>query len=291
MSETAFLAAVESFLAGAGLAPAPATIGPFEPAGAGDLPAVILSLGEVRRLGAGLGERSSMITDSALAVRATIDLADPVLPEEPTFRLLSADRLSLILPHGGQVRMDGSTGPLGPQDIQVQVAGASRTIVAGPPGAGEVRPDPIAGTLRFGAPLPPGGSVTADYFLGQWERRVTPLAGRLRVDVLAADAAALRAISDDIVERLLAGAADRSFRGLRGLALTDLDSIAGPDADRFGARARRLVFTFDYEHEVDRPDSSGGIIRRVPIITDIDLARFHEASGGIVIERTREESG
>lgn len=295
MSETAFLAAVESFLAGAGLAPAPATIGPFEPAAAGDLPAVILSLGEVRRLGAGLGERASMITDGALAVRATIDLADPVLPEEPTFRLLSDDRLTLILPHGGQVRMDGSTGPLGPQDIQVQVqvqvAVASLTVVAGTPQAGEVRPDPTAGTLRFGAPLPPGGSVTADYFLGQWERRVTPLAGRLRVDVLAADAAALRAISDDIVERLLAGAADRSFRGLRGLALTDLDSIAGPDADRFGARARRLVFAFDYEHEVDRPDSSGGIIRRVPIVTDIDLARFHQASGGIVIERTREESG
>jgi hypothetical protein len=291
MSETAFLAAIEAFLADAGLVPAPATIGPFEPAEANDLPAVILSLGDVRRLGAGLGERSSLIIGGALAVRSPIDLADPVLPEEPTFQLLSADRLTLILPHGGQVRTDGSIGPLGPLDIQVQVAGAARTIVAGAPGPGQVRPDPIAGTLRFGAPLPAAGIIIADYFLGQWERRVTPLAGRLRVEVLADDAAALRVISDLIVERLLAAAADHSFRGLRKLALTELDSIAGPDSDRFGARARRLVFAFDYEHEVDRPESSGGIIRRVPIITDIDLVRFDEVSGGIVIERTREESG
>lgn len=290
MSETAFLASVEAFLAGAGLVPAPATIGPFEPAEAGHLPAIILSLADVRRFGAGLGERSSMVT-GALAVHAAIDLADPVLPEERTFRLLSPDRLTLVLPHGGQVRSDGSTGPLGPQDIQVNVAGAAGTIVAGAPGPGQVRPDPVAGTLRFGAALPAAGTVSADYFLGQWERRVTPIAGRLRVDVVAADAAELRTISESVAERLLAGAAERSFSGLRGLSLTDLDSIAAPDSDRFEARSRRLVFAFDYEHEVDRPDSSGGIIRRVPIVTDVELPRFDEASGGIVIERTREESG
>lgn len=290
MSETAFLAAVEAFLNAAGLSPAPATIGPFEPAAADDLPAVVLSLGEVRRLGAGLGERASPMT-GALAVRATIDLANPVLPAEPAFRLLSVDRLTLILPHGGQVRADGDTGALGPPDIQVQVAGAPRTIVASAPAPAQVRVDPVVGTLRFGAALPATGDVVVDYFLGQWERRVTPLAGRLRVDVLAEDAPALRAISDSLVDRLLAGAADHSFRGLRGLSLTDLDSVAAPDADRFDARARRLHFAFDYEHEVDRPDSSGGIIARVPIITDVDLARVDPASGGIVIERTREESG
>lgn len=290
MSETAFLAAVEAFLTAPALSPAPATVGPFEPAAATDLPAVVLSLGAVRRLGAGLGERSSLIT-GALAVRATIDLADPVLPEEPTFRLLSADRLTLILPHGGQVRADGDAGVLGPPDIQVRVAGAPRTVVAGAPGPLQVRVDPVIGTLRFGAALPLTGDVVADYFLGQWERRVTPLAGRLRVDVLADDAPTLRTLSERIVDRLLAGAADHSFRGLRGLSLTDLDSVAAPDADRFDARARRLHFAFDYEHEVDRPNSSGGVISRVPIVTDLDLARVDPVSGGVVIERSREESG
>lgn len=249
------------------------------------------SLAEVRRLGAGLGEGSALITNSALAVRGTVDLADPFLPGEPGFSLVSPDRLTLILPHGGQVRQDGSTGALGSQDIQVQVANAARTVVAGAPGPTQVQPNPVEGTLRFGAALPLAGIVQADYFLGQWERRVTPLAGRLRIDVLATDAAALRTISDTIIDRLLEGAAERNFRGLRTLSLTELGSIAPPDDDRFNARARRLLFAFDYEHEVDRPDSSGGIIRRVPIITDLDSARVHPVSGGIAFERTREESG
>ncbi len=94
-------------------------------------------------------------------MQATIDLANPVLPEEPDFVLLDATRRVLILPHGGLVRQDGSDpgdAPLAAADITVLVAGAPRTVVTAPPAAGEVRADPRVGTLTFGDALAGGGN-------------------------------------------------------------------------------------------------------------------------------------
>ncbi len=99
-----FLRVISDYLqAGAALTPAPKTVGIADPVGAADMPAVVLSLNRVRPLGNGLGERSALITDGALPVKAVIDLANPILPEEPSFRLLNPDRTELVLPHGGLV--------------------------------------------------------------------------------------------------------------------------------------------------------------------------------------------
>jgi len=265
MAETEFLAAIADYLKNrAGLAPAPQTIGVAEPVQGTDLPAVVLSLDSVQRLGSGLGERSALVTDGALPWTVTIDLANPVLPEEPTFRLLSDDKTQLILPHGGLRQLEGAEGPLGPSDLQVTVAGTPITVVNTPPGAGEVRADPAIGLLTFGSALPATGDVVVSYVLGQWERRVTQIAGVMRVDVRAASVTAAAELSAAVVSAL-SQATHATIKGLRKISVTSLSSVGLPDAQRADSRGRVALFSFDYEHEVNRPESSGGVIQRIPI--------------------------
>ena len=278
--ETDFLNALALFLAGApAIAPAPALLGVAEPAVAAELPAVVLSLDEVRRLGAGLGERALLVTDSALPWVAAIDLANPVLPEEPTFRLLSPDRRTLVLPHGGLRRADGSGGPLGPADLQVNVGATTFTVVNAVPAVGQVRADPDVGVLLFGAALPATGTLQAHYVLGQWERRVTPIAGSLRVDVYGADAASTAALSAAVLGAL-GSASPAQIRGLRRLALAQVGAVQPTDAAHANARRRSALFSFELEHEINRPDSSGGVIRSVPIGTTLDALR---SVAGVVV--------
>jgi hypothetical protein len=280
MPETAFLDAIAAFLAGpAALSPAPALIGITEPAAAFDLPAVVLALDEVHRLGAGLGERALLITDSALPWSAKIDLANPVLADDPAFVLLSPDRKTLVLPHGGLKRADGSDGVLGAGDLQVKLGATTFTVVNAAPAPGEVRPDPAVGQLLFGAALPATGSLEVNYVLGQWERRVTPIAGSLRIDVYAADAAATVTLSAAVLGAL-SGATTAQLHGLRKMALAQAGPVVATDAAHASARRRSAVFAFDFEIEINRPDSSGGVIRIVPIATTLDTAR---AVGGVVL--------
>lgn len=279
MAETVFLAAVAEYLkTGVALAPAPATIGIADPVAVNELPAIGLSLEAVRRLGSGLGERAALITDGALPWRATIDLANPVLPDEPGFSLLSADRRQLVLPHGGLRQADGGDGPLGASDLKVTVAGAARTLVAGPPGANEYRVDPLVGTLTFGAPLPAAGNVVADYVLGQWERRTVEIEGVLRLTVWAGVASAAGDLSSAAVDALMA-APQVGLKGLRKIAVTELGTVTAPDTLHADARARSARFTFQYTHEINRPDSSGGIIQRVPITSRTAAITVDRATG------------
>ncbi|HVP42873.1 MAG TPA: hypothetical protein VMS96_05545 [Terriglobales bacterium] len=260
MVERTFLNAMVSFLT-ANLSPTPVTLGIAEPAGVGDLPAVVLSLSGLKRQPSGLGERSQLITDGALPWSATIELDKPVLPEEPTFSLLSPDRRELVLPHGGLVRADGSAGPLDAGSFSVTVAGQGRTLVTGVPGPDEVNCDPLVGRLVFGAPLPATGKVVVNYILGQWEQRVARLEGTLRIRVVAATAAAAATLSDSVIGEL----ADGGQAGLERIVLTELESIGPPDTALNNARSRTMAFEFEYEAVINRPDSSGGIIQRIPL--------------------------
>ena len=275
MPETAFLDAVLAWLAGltgpAALLPAPALLGISEPAALTDLPAVVLSLDAAQRLGAGLGERAMLVSGSALPWAAAIDLARPVLADEPGFNLLSPDRRTLTLPHGGLKRADGSDGGLGPADLSVRVGATLFTVVSGAPAAGQVRADAAIGQLLFGAPLPASGMLQAGYVLGQWERRVTPIAGTLRIDVYGADGAAAAALSGAVL-RALTDVSAAQIRGLRKLALAQIGPVAGTDAAHASARRRSALLAFEYEHEINRPDSSGGVIQRVAIATRVDAS-------------------
>jgi hypothetical protein len=271
MAETFFLAGVASYLGGAGLTPAPAQIGVAEPAQNNELPAVVLSLESTARVNPGLGERAQLITGGVLPWQASIDLANPVLPDEPTFSLLDPTRRILILPHGGLVKQDGSEpggAPLAPADITVVVAGTPRPVVAGAPSGNQVRADGRIGTLTFGTALPATGSVVVSYFLGQWEQRLERIAGTLRVDVCAADAAAALALSDAVVDSLLAPAARTTLRRLIALTPVSLGSIGVPEVTP-KARRRTARLSFTFEREVNRPDSSGGIIDRIELTSQI----------------------
>lgn len=275
MPETAFLDALLAWLAGLSgpdaLLPPPVLLGISEPALAAELPALVLSLDEARRLGAGLGERALLVTDSVLPWQVAIDLVNPVLPQEPGLNLLSADRRTLTLPHGGLKRADGSDGSLGPADLSVRVGATLFTVVAAAPVGNQVQADAAVGQLLFGNPLPATGLLQAAYVLGQWERRVTPIAGTLRLDVYAADTGTTVGLSNAVLQAL-AGVGAAQIRGLRKLALAQVGPVLGTDAAHASARRRSAVLAFEFEHEINRPDSSGGVIGRVDIASRVDAA-------------------
>lgn len=253
MAERAFLAAVQAHLAGAGLVPAPVLVGPAEPEKATELPALVLSLERAERAGGGVGERVAPVT-GALRWQAAVDLANPVLADDPSTVLLDAARKTLVLPHGGLVREDGTEGPLGPGDLVVTVNGNPRVFTS----------DPAVGTLRFATALPATGTVAARYFVGRWERRVERLAGVLRVDACGRTGAEAAALSDAALDAL---SGERARRGVKRLPSWSVAGVSSIGAAEPGTKLRRRVlrFTFVFENEVDRPESSGGVIRSIPI--------------------------
>ncbi len=276
-AETTFLTAIGAYLGASTLAPVPRSIGIAEPENAAGLPAVVLWLEQTSRAGSGLGEKSELITNGALPVPVTIDLANPVLASDPTFRLLSANRQVLILPHGGQVRSDGTEGPLTGADLHVTVAGTARTVVTAPPVGTQVQGDPVLGQLTFGAPLPATGIVAVSYFLSQWERRTSRVGGILDVDVFGADAATTTSLIQGVVDALVLPSVRTDIHGLETLGPISLSSI-GQKAN--AARKCSARFAFVYEQEINQPDSSGGIIRQIPVTTDLSVGSV-DAAGAV----------
>jgi hypothetical protein len=271
MAETVFLSRVATYLSDAGLSPAPVQIGGAEPSADNEMPAIVLSLESTARVNPGLGQRAQLITNGVLPWADTIDLANPVLADDPTFTLLDPTRKLLTLTHGGLVKQDGSDPgitPLAPADITVKVANAPRTVVSGAPGANEVRADGRIGQLTFGDALPATGIVQVTYFLGQWEQRLERIAGVLRVDVCSATANDTLALSDAVVDALLAPAAQSNIRRLIALTPVSLGSIGIPETAP-KARRRTARWTFSFEQEVNTPDSSGGIIARIPVTSQL----------------------
>jgi hypothetical protein len=260
----AFLTAVAGYLEAADLAPSPALIGVVEAAAADELPAVVLSLEAIETARNGVGARATLITDGALPTQASIDLASPVLPEEPAFSLLSADRLVLTLPHGGLVRHDGSPGPLTAADITVSVSGTPRPLAAPPPSGDQVSVDPLVGRLTFAAPLPATGLVQVGYVLGQWEQRIERLAGTLRVDACAVDGPAAAELGAAVAAALLAPAARRDIVRLLSIGVASLSSVGAPEGS-LALRRRTARFPFVFEQEINRPESSGGVILTIPV--------------------------
>lgn len=282
MPEIAFLDAVRTYLAGpAGLSPAPGTVGFAIPVQGNALPLIALSLGTVERLDIGLGGGATEISDGALRVNSTIDLANPVLPGPGGFNLLDPTRRILILPHGGQVRADRLPGALGPADITVTVAGAPRTLVAQNPGPNQYTIDPEIGVLTFGAGLPATGNLVASYHLGIWQRTTTLIRGQLDVGLWDTDLARLASLSGAAVRALLAGAGG-PLPGLQRIQVTSLGEVGAPQDSQPRARERRARFAFQYEHSVDAPVSSGGIIRRIPITSRLAAFIRDPLTGSLV---------
>ena len=289
MPEIAFLGAVRDYLAGpAGLSPAAGTVGFGTPVQDNALPLLALSLGAVQRVDIGLGGGMTVIDQGALPVTSTIDLANPVLPGSDGFPLLDPTRRELILPHGGLIRADALDGPPGPADLSVTVAGAPRTLVADTPEPGQFMVDPLAGVLTFGAALPAAGDVVASYHLGIWERSTTLIRGDLGLGAWDTDLARLGTVSAAAVRAMLRGP-DGALPGLRRIRLTSLGEVGDPQEQQPRARQRVARFAFDYEHILDAPVSSGGIIRRVPITTRL-AAFIKDPLSGALVETVDEEA-
>jgi hypothetical protein len=280
MIEQALLDSLEAIATGLALTPAPKLIGVIEPVAPSELPALVVAIEQSQRLGNGLGERATLFTHGVLAWQAEIDLANPVLATDQAFSLLSGDRKQLILPHGGLVRKDGSSGAhgasdtaLGAADIQLTVQGTPRTLTqAAVPGPGEFSADPASGTLVFGQALPPNGMVEAHYYLGQWEQRVVRSSGVLRLAILAADAATVRDLSNSVLSALVESPTALP-PGLSELTITEIGSIGSADPPLDSARQRVMRLHFDFEQQVNVPDASGGIIQRIPIQVVLEPAK------------------
>ena len=282
MAEVAFLEAVRAYLAGpAGLSPAPGTVGFATPVAGDALPLISLALASVARLDVGLGGGTTEVSEGALQVTSTIDLASPVLPGPEPLPLLDAARQVLTLPHGGLIRADALDGALGPGDLAVTVDGAPLTLVAGTPEADEFRADPQIGQLTFGDALPATGTLVATYHLGTWERATTLIRGTLDLAVWDTDLAQLAGVSGAAVRALLAGA-DGALPGLRKIRLDSLGEIGAPQDAQPPARRRPARLAFEYEHVVDAPVSSGGIIRRIPITSRLAAFVRDPATGALV---------
>jgi len=250
--------------------PAPALVGAAYPTIAADLPAVVLSIDDVVQKLASVGRLPAPSESGALSVTTTVDLADPVATfPDATVLLLSNDRLTLTLPHGPLVAADGTTTTFGPGDLHVAVGATTFTVVAGAPGAGQVRPDPDLGVLHFGAALPGTGTLTAQYFVGEWEVRVERYNGSLLVETFATDAPGVDTVSR-AVETALLDPPGTPLAGLIQIDPTSWQATAEAGTGRAGARGRALAFAFDFELVRPLLGAGGGLIDTVSVSVTVD---------------------
>ncbi|HET7504968.1 MAG TPA: hypothetical protein VFK02_28285 [Kofleriaceae bacterium] len=264
MPERALLEAVRGYLASAVLTPAVHGVGVVEPAGSSDLPAVVLSLEATSRDGLHVGRRATTVTaPPPLRQTPTISLAAPFLPEAPGVSLVSPDGLELTLPHGGLVRADGTPGEITGADLTCTLDGTPRPVTTVTPTGAECRCDPVEGTLQFATALPGSGTLALSYFLGRWEQELTRLTGTLRVDVVGSSAATVADLTDQIIGLLTGDAARRAIQRLMAIEVTAISSVAADLLTSASRRTTRLRFAF--EHERNTPESSGRVIRSIPI--------------------------
>ncbi|MCP4042581.1 MAG: hypothetical protein GY731_11615, partial [Gammaproteobacteria bacterium] len=196
------------------------SIGVAEPSSSSGLPAVVISLVQLVNPSKGLGEHRQ-VKYGALSGSTQVNLSNPVLPDDTSVEVLSEDRLTLSLFHGGLVDADGSDTPLQASDIQVELDGVPFTIVVDTPAAGEFSVDTEMGQLTFGGALPADGLLQADYFIGQWERVVHQLQGMLRIASVAGNNADAESLSNQVYDAL----AMPGIQGLRDLEVVNMGSV------------------------------------------------------------------
>lgn len=256
------------------LDPAPTLVGATYPSAADELPAVVLSCSDARQQLRGIGRLPAPSATGALSVTNAVDLANPVATfPDAVVTLLSNDRLTFTLPHGPLVAADGTTTTFGSGDLHVTAGATTFSVVEHAPGAGEVQPDPELGVLHFGVALPATGTLTASYFVGEWEVRTERYQGTLIIETFATDAADVdtlsRAVEAALLEPVGSGPA-----GLNEIEPTSWLPIDATGANRASARSRPLAFTFDYELVVPNIGGGGGLISTVSVSSTFGAEHF-----------------
>jgi hypothetical protein len=273
MALAALIDGLSTYLESA-ISPAPALVGAAYPTVTGDLPALVLSVSGVQQRLQGIGRLPAPSESGALAVTTALDLAHPVATfPDAVVTLLSNDRLTLTLPHGPLVAADGTTTTFGAGDLHVTLGATTFNVVTTAPGPGDVQPNPDLGTLRFGAALPATGTLTARYFVGEWEVRTDRYQGVLVVEAFAADAAGVDTLSR-AVETALLEPTGAPPAGLNQIEPTSWHAIDEAGTTRAQSRGRALGFTFDYELIRPQLGAGGGLISTVSVSSTFGAEHF-----------------
>jgi hypothetical protein len=251
------------------------------PAEVGDLPRVTISVLDAERPHIGIGGTPRAPEVGALEVQATVDLADPVIDVGgESIRLVDPSRRTLILPNGPLVTAAGTTeGPYTAADLSVVDPGGAYAVVSAEPAGRQVRPDPDAGTLRFGQPRPAAGDLVVDYRIGRWEVESLRYLGHVEVEVTAVTGTALATLARLVATALddLGGSFERLVPTAWGAAEPGL--LGEDDVVR-----HRHQHLFAYERQQPVVPTGGGIIRLVDVTSRSDSAteRFAIPVGGAV---------
>ena len=261
--------------------PAPKSVGSIYPSGTTDLPAVVISCSDARQQLRGIGRLPAPSATGALPVTTVVDLANPVATfPDAVVPLLSNDRLTLTLPHGPLVAADGQATTFGGGDVHATIGATTFTVVDHAPGATEVQPDPDLGVLHFGAALPAGGTLTVNYFIGEWEVRTERYQGTLVIETFATDDDGVDTLSR-AVETALLDPAGGGPVGLNEIEPTSFAAIDAAGPNRPVGRGRALAFTFDYELVQPQIGGGGGLITTVSVDSTFGAEHFdvkHEGS-------------
>jgi hypothetical protein len=266
------------------------SIGVALPIDNSNLPIIAMSLINLQIPSVGLGQHTEVVS-GALAVQTEIDLANPLLDDSSGFSLLSADRLIATLLHGGLVPQVTEAGQpdlaqlLEASDIQVAIDGNTLTLSQTAPNNGEFSVSATDGQLTFANPLPASGTLTANYFIGQWQRIIEQLSGEVETLVVGANHAETESLSNALIDSI--SSAHQNIAGLRQLQLSQLSSVntfvfnisAIGDAPEPGAdiaSQRLATWRFTFENIINQPESSGGIIRGIILRTRRDSFPFEE---------------
>jgi hypothetical protein len=243
--------------------PAGSKVGSAQPRVVADLPAVVLSVSSAELLRAGLGAQVGGSSRGALALSASIDLANPVLQfGSDRIGLLSADRRSLQLPHSPLVNIDGSsTGALLGTAVLLRRGAVTYTLVAGVPAGNQARVERSTGIATFGVALPASGTLTADYFIGEWESDTTRFNATLVVDVYASGAAAVDTLSRQVAQALISP----KLAGLSQVAALGWPAMAPPLDPKGNTLWRALSWRCQFEYSDPRVITGGGPIRGVDV--------------------------
>lgn len=245
------------------LDPAPTTVGAIYPSQGNELPAVVISCSDARQQLRGIGRLPAPSATGALPVTSVVDLANPVATfPDAIVPLLSNNRQTLTLPHGPLVAADGQATTFGSGDVHATVGATTFTVVDHAPGATEVQPDADLGVLNFGAALPAGGTLTVNYFIGEWEVRTERYQGTLLIETFATDDAGVDTLSR-AVESALLEPAGNGPAGLNEIEPTSFAPIDAAGLNRPAGRGRALGFTFDYELVLPQLSGGGGLITTV----------------------------